>query len=229
MLQRAPDDGAGTLQSYVFAGDKRLATDKAYAESRGREIAARLRAAGQLSADDRLELNGMLAFFQGAAKDAYIAQIEPALVQVASVPAPPSVAPEVGGLPAPRIAPAAPGETHIGDTNVAIALDTGDARSRSQPANTPESRGRSARKARRSASSTIQSSNSRIGQGKPHFPVVGCPSAATDRAERTAIIRGGSINADIGGRNQDEMIVRQALLVTTLARHDQGVRTADAR
>ncbi len=81
-LQRAPDDpDEGEIQSYVFAGDKRLSTDKNFALTRGLEIAARIRKSGRLSRDVRLELNGMLAFFQGEAKEVYIKEIKPALVE----------------------------------------------------------------------------------------------------------------------------------------------------
>jgi hypothetical protein len=82
-LQRAPDDpGESEIQSYVFAGDKKLSTDKDFALRSGVEIAARVRKSGKLSKDVRLELNGMLAFFQGEAKDVYIREIKPALVEV---------------------------------------------------------------------------------------------------------------------------------------------------
>jgi hypothetical protein len=76
--------------SYVFAGDKRLSTDKDFAQNRGREIAARIRKnGGEVSYDDNLELKGMLDFFQGEAKEVYRQQvndysgkIDPNLIQL---------------------------------------------------------------------------------------------------------------------------------------------------
>jgi hypothetical protein len=81
ILQRQPADPE-EIQSYVFAGDKRLATDKNYALSRGVEIAARMRRAGKLSHDDGLELKGMLDFFQGEAKQVYMDETGPALKEI---------------------------------------------------------------------------------------------------------------------------------------------------
>jgi hypothetical protein len=81
VVQRDPDD-SGEIQSYVFGGDKKLKTDKKFAEQKGREIAERLRKAGELTRDLHLELNGMLAFFDDDAYDAYVRETKPALVRV---------------------------------------------------------------------------------------------------------------------------------------------------
>lgn len=82
VVQRSPDRQTdGQIQSYVFAGDKRLATDQTFAAKRGHDVAARIRQSGALSSDLRLELNSMLGFFAGDAKDVYIAIIKPALVE----------------------------------------------------------------------------------------------------------------------------------------------------
>jgi hypothetical protein len=82
-IQRAPDrSGEELIQSYVFAGPKTLATDTAFAEQSGTAMAKRVLQRGQLIHDDRIEMNGMLAFFEGEAKDVYTGKIRPALYQV---------------------------------------------------------------------------------------------------------------------------------------------------
>jgi hypothetical protein len=80
-LQRAPDEET-EIQSYVFAGDKKLATDKDFARKSGRDISARIVTTGKLTKDLGLELEGMLKFFQGEAKAIYIQETQVALAQV---------------------------------------------------------------------------------------------------------------------------------------------------
>jgi hypothetical protein len=84
VVQRAPEkkSPAPEIESYVWLGDKRQKRDKTYAEQRGRDVADRLLLGGTLTKELRAELNGMLAFFEGDAKDAYISTIKPALQEV---------------------------------------------------------------------------------------------------------------------------------------------------
>ena len=79
-VQRAPGDDPNAIQSYVFAGDKKLSTDKDFARRKGQEIAARIPQSGEVSWDDRLELSGMLQFFQAEAKEVYIEEVQRARV-----------------------------------------------------------------------------------------------------------------------------------------------------
>jgi hypothetical protein len=65
--------------SYVFAGDRSVATSVEFARRRGQAIATRLKATGKVSWDDRLELDGMTAFFQGGAREAYSRETTSAL------------------------------------------------------------------------------------------------------------------------------------------------------
>ncbi len=119
-VQRAPDNtGAESpIQSYVFAGPKTLATDVAFAEKSGTTMAERVLKRGALVHDDRIEMNGMLAFFEGEAKDAYAKKIRPALFQVTS--------PEIA-MPAEAVRPHS--YVFAGDkglaTDVAYALQRG--------------------------------------------------------------------------------------------------------
>jgi hypothetical protein len=64
-----------------FRGDgKHLPTDAAYATELGKADAARLKAAGSLSDADRASIKAKLAWFEGAGRVAYLAQVRPALV-----------------------------------------------------------------------------------------------------------------------------------------------------
>jgi hypothetical protein len=65
-----------------LAIEPRRRGDRAYAAQLGRTDAARLLRAGTLSAEERQAANGKLAFFEGAAKEAYAAAIRPALLAV---------------------------------------------------------------------------------------------------------------------------------------------------
>ena len=79
VVQRQPADPADEIQSYVFGGDKRLKTDKDFASRSGREMVAKLHAAGAVTHELRVELNGMLAFFEGDAHAAYAGEVKPTL------------------------------------------------------------------------------------------------------------------------------------------------------
>jgi hypothetical protein len=66
----------------TFSFDARKRTWRRYARSEGRKDAARIRKSGKLSFEDRKEVNAKLGFFEGQAKEAYIEEIKPALVEV---------------------------------------------------------------------------------------------------------------------------------------------------
>jgi hypothetical protein len=83
VVQQKPDaSGEELIQSYVFMGPKTLANDTAFAEQSGTAMAKRVQQRGKLVHDDRIEMNGMLAFFEGEAKGIYAGKIRPALYQV---------------------------------------------------------------------------------------------------------------------------------------------------
>jgi hypothetical protein len=72
--------GFGIVLAFFFTPSKRLSTDKDFARRSGDEMTTKLRKAGKLTHNLRVELNGMLAFFQAEAKEAYIVEIKPSLV-----------------------------------------------------------------------------------------------------------------------------------------------------
>lgn len=83
-IQRQPDDH-GEIEmpmEWAFAYDPKRATDIRYARTLGKADAKRLRKVGTLSPDDRTEVNAKLQFFNGAAFDAYVAEVKPVLVEV---------------------------------------------------------------------------------------------------------------------------------------------------
>ena len=59
--------------------DPRKRTWRRYAHSEGQKDAARIRQRGQLSTEDRQEINAKLSFFEGQAYDVYVRAIKPAL------------------------------------------------------------------------------------------------------------------------------------------------------
>jgi hypothetical protein len=69
-LQRAP------------AGDVQWKQDEKAARYRGQLMAKRIRTHGKLSKEARAKINSELAYFEGAAKDAYIKEVRPALLAV---------------------------------------------------------------------------------------------------------------------------------------------------
>lgn len=77
-LSRAPVPPASDRP---FSGDRRMRTWRRYARSEARKDAARIRKSGRLSPEDRQEVNAKLEFFEGAAKEIYIQEIKPALVE----------------------------------------------------------------------------------------------------------------------------------------------------
>jgi hypothetical protein len=87
-LQRQPANGPEIEMppEYAFAIDKRKRRDKRYARSLGQQDAVRLRKAGTLSSADRDEVNAKLGFFEGEAKEVYIREIRPVLVEVTRKP-----------------------------------------------------------------------------------------------------------------------------------------------
>ena len=62
--------------------DPRMRTWRRYAEEEGKRDAARIRQRGQLSREDRQEINAKLSFFEGRAYDIYVREVKPALSQV---------------------------------------------------------------------------------------------------------------------------------------------------
>ena len=63
------------IQSYVFADDKGLKTSEDFARRKAREMGERIRRTGRPSRDDRLEIQGMLNFFTGEAKEVYAQEV----------------------------------------------------------------------------------------------------------------------------------------------------------
>jgi hypothetical protein len=89
IIRRMPDSPApdeqvpeapGRLESYVFAGDKRLKTDKDFARQSGRQIGDRIKKNyGKVLYEDRLELQAMRDFFQAEAKEVFVKEIQDAV------------------------------------------------------------------------------------------------------------------------------------------------------
>jgi hypothetical protein len=73
-VQRSPDDRPAT--------DPRWRQDEKAARYRGKLLADRILHHGKLSEDARTKIKNELAYFEGSARDAYIAQIKPALEKV---------------------------------------------------------------------------------------------------------------------------------------------------
>ncbi|ABF40145.1 hypothetical protein Acid345_1142 [Candidatus Koribacter versatilis Ellin345] len=65
--------------------DKRWKTDVSAAKYRGQVMSARIRRHGKLSQEAREKVNSELAFFEGAAKDAYLKEVKPALHEVVEI------------------------------------------------------------------------------------------------------------------------------------------------
>jgi len=77
---KAPTQPNNEIQSYVYGGDKRDAANKEVARSWGQKMAAQIQKhGGKANHDDRVELQGMLDFFKGEAREIYIEQIQLAL------------------------------------------------------------------------------------------------------------------------------------------------------
>jgi hypothetical protein len=72
-IQRAP------------AGDTRWKLDERAARYRGQLMAKRIRSHGKLSKEARAKINQELAYFEGAAKDAYLREVKPALFQTVEI------------------------------------------------------------------------------------------------------------------------------------------------
>jgi hypothetical protein len=83
-LSRAPasPDQIEMPGDYAFALDPRRRTWRRYALSEGQKDAARIRKSGKLSSADRQEVNAKLAFFEGEAKEVYLREIKPTLLDV---------------------------------------------------------------------------------------------------------------------------------------------------
>jgi hypothetical protein len=67
---------------WAFAADKRKSTWRHYARSQGQADAARIRKRGKLITEDRNEVTAKLRFFEGDAREWYIREIRPALLEV---------------------------------------------------------------------------------------------------------------------------------------------------
>jgi hypothetical protein len=67
---------------YTFALDPRRRTRTGYAQSEGQKDAARIRKSGKLSPEDRREVNAKLSFFEGEAREVYIREIKPTLLEI---------------------------------------------------------------------------------------------------------------------------------------------------
>lgn len=83
-LQRSPVESAEIEMPAVFVRNPRQRSNALYARQLGREDAARIQLGKTLSTADREDLNAKLAFFEGAAKDAYTREIKPALQQTST-------------------------------------------------------------------------------------------------------------------------------------------------
>jgi hypothetical protein len=70
----------------VLGDENRKRTDIRYARRRGREDEARIRRSPKLTLELRQEINAKLRFFEGAAKEAYAREVEPALREVLDPP-----------------------------------------------------------------------------------------------------------------------------------------------
>jgi hypothetical protein len=83
-LSRAPasPDEIEMPGEYGFALDPRRRTWRRYAQSEGQKDAARIRKSGKLSSADRQEVNAKLGFFEGEAKEVYLREIKPTLLDV---------------------------------------------------------------------------------------------------------------------------------------------------
>jgi hypothetical protein len=77
----APQTGIEPAE-FAFSFDTRKRTWRRYARSEGRKDAARIRKSGKLSFEDRKKVNARLGFFEGQAKEAYIREIKPALLDI---------------------------------------------------------------------------------------------------------------------------------------------------
>jgi hypothetical protein len=62
--------------------DPRMRDWRTYAEQEGKRDAARIRQRGELSSEDRQEINAKLSFFEGKAYDRYVRAVKPALAEV---------------------------------------------------------------------------------------------------------------------------------------------------
>ena len=72
-IQRAP------------ASDNRWKRDEKAARYRGQKMAKRIRAHGKLSKEARAKINSELGYFEGAAKEAYLKEVKPALLGVIEI------------------------------------------------------------------------------------------------------------------------------------------------
>jgi hypothetical protein len=85
VVQRAPAD------------DTRSSRDESTARHRGQLMAKRIRNHGKLSTEARAKINRDLAYFEGAAKEAYLKEVRPALLAVTEI-----------EMPAEQVVPRAP-------------------------------------------------------------------------------------------------------------------------
>jgi hypothetical protein len=82
--QQSPAQADPPVLFELYLGDgKHKPTDAKHAADVGRADAARLRKAGTLSDEDRMDVEAKGKYFQGAAHDAYLAQVNPAVAEVA--------------------------------------------------------------------------------------------------------------------------------------------------
>jgi Domain of unknown function (DUF4157) len=79
--QQAQEAGDQPPLFTVFVADPRKRSDKRFARQQGQADTARIQKSGTLSLEDRQLVNAKLRFFEGEAKDAYVLQVKPALVQ----------------------------------------------------------------------------------------------------------------------------------------------------
>jgi Domain of unknown function (DUF4157) len=115
MMRRAP------------AKERGFQWDVHFAQYRGRVMAARIKEHGKLSKEASEKLNSELAYFDGAAEDAYLELVKPALTAVgANLPIVSTRPPIAGATPASPAA--AQGRTIQIDSNVVVEIGKGNAK-----------------------------------------------------------------------------------------------------